>query len=129
MLTVILLVSTLAATLVAWLLRGRLAASTLANLPRKETLKTIILLGSVGLLATIALLPDLLIMLSTLILLSRFSRIAFTLLVAAVVACIGCSKQPEPPQSHEIHWHGPETGYDGKTIHPPDNAGKPREEL
>ena len=119
---VIVLASILATVILAWMLRR--LASTLAHLPRKEALKSTILLASIGLLATTALLPDLVIMLSAIKLCSRFWRIALTLSVAAVVAFIGCSKPAEPPKPHEIQWRGPETGYTVTTPQPPDNAGK-----
>jgi protein-S-isoprenylcysteine O-methyltransferase Ste14 len=130
MTALILLASSILVTaILAWLLRRRLAASTLACLPRKESMKKVILLASIGMLATFALLPDILII-ASLIQATRKLRFVVTALAlsAALFACIGCSKQAEPPKPHEIHWQGPETGYSGMTELPPDNTGKPKEE-
>ena len=125
MLTVILLVSTLTViSIVAWLLRRRLAKLILAHLPRKETMKAVILLISIAGLSILALLSEIL-CIAALVLATRNLRFFVTVLTlsVALVACIGCSKQPEPPQPHEIHWQGPETGFVGKTVFPPDNTG------
>jgi hypothetical protein len=122
MTTVILLAaSILTAAIVAWLLRRRLAALTLAYLPRKETMRTAILLTSIGLLAISALLPDLIFIAS---LATRKLRFVTTMLALSAALCIGCSKPAEPPKPHEIKWRGPETGYTATTPLPPDNAGK-----
>ena len=129
MLTVILLVSTLAAiSIVAWLLRHRLAESTLAYLPQMETMKKVILLTSIAGLTILALLPEIL-CIAALVLATRNLRFFVTVLTlsVALVACIGCSKQPEPQKPHEIHWQGPETSFVGKTVFPPENTGIPKE--
>ena len=88
-------------------------------------MKTMILFASIAVLLILPLLLDF-IRVSTTTLLSRFFRSIITL-SATLMACIGCSKQPEPPQPHEIHWQGPETGFVGKTVFPPDNTGIPKE--
>ena len=129
MTTVILLAcSILLTSIVAWLFRQRLIASTLPHLPRKETMKTAILLSSITLLAILALLPDLFILVSAMKLLSSFWRTALTLVATTFIlaaTCVGCSKPTETPKPHEIHWQGPETGFTGTTTLPSD---KPKEE-
>jgi len=66
MTTVILLAaSILVAAIVAWLLRRRLAALTLAYVPRKETMTTALLFAPIALLLVMAILPDILLLFAT----------------------------------------------------------------
>jgi len=123
---ILLAASILITAIVAWLLRRRLAALTLAYLPRKETMRTAILLASIGLLAISALLPDLIFIASLATRKLRFFVTVVTLSVAAAATCIGCSKPVEVPKPHEIHWQGPETGYTGTTIIDPDKPKEPQ---
>jgi hypothetical protein len=121
---ILLAASILITAIVAWLLRRRLAALTLAYLPRKETMRTAILLASIGLLAISALLPDLIFIAS---LATRKLRFVVTVLTLASTAlCIGCSKPAEVPKPHEIRWQGPETGYTGTTLIDPDKPKEPQ---
>jgi len=112
---VIVLASILATVIFAWLLRRRLAQF----LPKKETMKTVLLLVSIAALSTIALLPDILFIAS---LATRRLRFVATVLALSAALCIGCSKPAEPPKPHEIQWRGPETGYTATTPQPPDTG-------
>jgi peptidoglycan/LPS O-acetylase OafA/YrhL len=114
--TLILLACSIAALVLVWRFRQRLAH----HIPRKETMSTAILVASIALLATFALLPDIVVLVSSMNLLPPLLKIV--LVLAAVAGCIGCSKKADKPQP--TRWSAPETGYHAETI-PPDN--KPKE--
>lgn len=118
MTTVLLLVSIFAASILAWLFRQRLAK----HLPSKETMSTFALFAPIVLLLIFAFLPDIVVLLSTMNLMPASVRIVLAL-AAAVVVCVGCSKQADKPQPHQIHWRAPETGYHADS--PPDNKEGP----
>ena len=119
--TVILLASILlAASILAWLFRRRLAE----QLPSKETMSTFLLFAPIALLVIIALLPDIFLLISTMSLMPPFVRIVLALVAAAVV-CVGCSKQADKPKPHPIHWRAPETGYQAETVTIPPNKEGP----
>ncbi len=118
MTTLILLASILVVFILAWLFRQRL----FQYLPRKESMTTALSFAPIALLVTLALLPDIVTVMSTMKLMPPAFRIVLAL-AAAVVACVGCSKQPDPPKP--IHWSASETGYQAETPPPPDNKEGP----
>jgi uncharacterized membrane protein YoaK (UPF0700 family) len=119
---IILLASTLATAIVAWLLRRHLAASILARLPRKETVTTVCLFAPIALLLILALLPDILLLVSTMNLLPHTFRIILGI-AAATVVCIGCSKQnAEPVKPAVIHWKAQDSDYEDTTTVRSDKA-------
>jgi hypothetical protein len=121
MTTLILLVCSIFAAILAWRFRQCLAP----YLPPRETMTTAILVGSIVLLAILALLPEILSLVSTMKLLPPIVKIVLVL-AAAVVASIGCSKKPEAAKPDPIHWRGPETGYHAEST-PRNNTDKPKE--
>jgi hypothetical protein len=122
MTTFILSVCSIVAIILAWLLRRRLTI----YIPRKNTTTPVLLIAAIIVLAIIALLPDIGVVCSTMKLLALHFKIVFTLVIAATtawsVACIGCSKQPQP--ARPIHWSAPESGYQETTL-PPNNKEGP----
>ena len=116
MITLLLVAAFFALVVLAWLFRQRL----ITYIPRKDTMFTATLIVSVVALALLAELPDLVILLSATPLMSPFCKIA--LVLAATVACIGCSRHAEPAKPAVIHWKGQDGGYEDTSIVPPDKA-------
>ena len=80
---------------------------------------TILLIALIALPVVLALLPATSILAAT----ARPAAARIVLvLAAAVVACVGCSQQTEPPKPRPIHWSSPETGYNAET--PPPKEGQ-----
>jgi flagellar biosynthesis protein FliP len=103
-------VSILAVSILAWLLRQRITH----HLPSKRVMNNFGIVALVVLLLVLAILPDILVLLTTINLMPHSLKIVLGLAAAALI-CVGCSKRAEPPKQPAIQWTAPDTGYHAET--------------
>ena len=111
----------LVAAALTWWYRQRLVRF----LPRKNTMFTISIIASIGLLAVLAVLPDLIALLSALQFLSPLVKTALVLVTVVPLVIVGCSRHsPTPDEPYKIHWQAGDSNFSTDTV--PANA-KPKE--